>query len=638
MAIDPSFLDEIRQRASLIAVMGRRNKLVRSGRNWKICCPFHGEKTPSLYIYDDHHYHCYGCQAHGDVISYMMHAEGCNFLEAVEKLAAEVGLEVPKTYDPLSEERVKKAKSLTELLSYVEKAYCRKLYEDEGRDALSYLQKRGLKKEILERFGIGWAGSERTLLDVLLGAGFSLEHCKASGLFRLDERGEIKGALFFNRVMFPIRNRKGEVISFGGRILGDGQPKYVNGPETEVFSKKRNLFNLDRATGFVRKGAPLVVVEGYMDVIALDQAGISGAVAPLGTALGEEQLALLWRLSSEPILCLDGDQAGIKASLRTCEIAIPLLSDNKTLRFCRLENGDDPDSLVKREGRLVMEGLLKAARPLVEEVFLLLTAGQERPGPEKRASLRKRLVALADSIKDKTLSSEYRSTLLDLFFQRYRSRPSFNKGAYQPLSQGWRGQERGTRALGEIFARPTLSIIEGHEARLKILCVLLLYYPALFLEVEPAYSQLVLSNDLAQIREAFLEWAYSGTSLDKAACWAWMEEKGLDEICRKLMDSLLPALARRLKGEESLDEILDMWWHFYALVNFPQFEEEVQREIQEEIMRAYERPLAYLSKENALEPSNESQVESSFPKNLKAKMRVLDALRRGEKLEIEEDF
>lgn len=629
MAFDSGFLDILRQRVSLLAHIGRRHKLIRSGRNWKVCCPFHGEKTPSFHIYDDDHYHCYGCQAHGDVITYVMQSENCNFIEAVERLAAEAGLEVPKISDPQAEARRERAKNISDLLAYVQKRYRRHLYQDEGRAGLAYLQKRGLKEETLERFGLGWAGNERSLLEDLKSEGFSLEQCRSSGLFRLDERGEIKGGLFFNRVMFPIKNQKGEIISFGGRILGDGQPKYVNGPETEIFSKKRTLFNFDLAREAVRQGASLLVVEGYMDVIALDQAGIRGAVAPLGTAIGEEQLALLWRAAPAPIFCLDGDKAGIRASLRSCELALPFLTEKKTLRFCHLEAGDDPDSFVQREGRAAMERLIASARPLVEELFLLLTQGEENPGPEKRASLRKQLVSLAASIEDKTLSSEYRSSLLDFFFQRYRKVPPYKE-------RGRGGRERGFSSQSHIggFQGTAHQVIEADEERLKILLSLLYDHPALFPEVEHAYMQLLLPAELEEVRTLFLEWAEQTESFEREALRAWLREKDAEILCKKRISTPLRPVFDMREGRNSLEieEVLEIWWHFYGLMNFAHFEAEIQKEVQNEILKAYERPLSSEAQKNG-----ESET-LRFPERLSAKMRVLEALRRGEKIDLEENL
>ncbi len=322
MAFDPAFLDELRARTPIAAVIGRKTKLVRSGRQYRACCPFHGEKTPSFYVYDDH-FHCFGCGAHGDAISFVMQAEGRSFLEAIEGLASEAGLEVPRQA-PADRGRAERAKTLTDVLDAAQRGYVRRLQAPEGRAALAYLRGRGLADATIADHGLGWSGEGRgALLAELREQGFAPELVAEAGLLRLDEDGRPKGELFFNRVTFPIRDRRGGLVSFGGRTLGDGQPKYLNGPETPLFAKRRTLFGLERAASSMRTVRPagearagsreLVVVEGYMDVIALHQAGFAGAVAPLGTALTPEQLEALWRVAPAPVLCFDGDAAGLRA-------------------------------------------------------------------------------------------------------------------------------------------------------------------------------------------------------------------------------------------------------------------------------------------------------------------------------------
>src|SRR3954471_547654 len=312
MALPPAFLDELRARTPLPGLIGRKTRLARNGRQWKGCCPFHNEKTPSFYVYDDH-FHCFGCGAHGDAITFLMRGEGASFPEAVERLAAEAGLEVPKP-TPEAAARDRRARDLHGVLAAAEAAYRRRLALPEGRPALEYLKRRGLSDETIARFGLGWSGEGRgTLAAELKAEGIEPHQLVEAGLMKPRDPDRPEAGLsdmFFGRVMFPIRDRRGRVISFGGRILGDGQPKYVNGPETALFQKRRSLYGLDLAREAAFRGAAVVAVEGYMDVIALHQAGFGGAVAPLGTALTAEQMEALWGLSPEPVLCFDGDAAG----------------------------------------------------------------------------------------------------------------------------------------------------------------------------------------------------------------------------------------------------------------------------------------------------------------------------------------
>ncbi|MDE2005142.1 MAG: DNA primase, partial [Rhodospirillales bacterium] len=425
MALPSGFLDELRARTPLPALIGRRAKLERAGRQFKACCPFHGEKTPSFYIYDDH-YHCFGCGAHGDAISFVMQSEGAGFMEAVERLAGEAGLEVPQLSPALAEAEQRRH-TLAGALEAAAAFYQRRLFLPEGRRALDYLLGRGLTEETIRRFGLGWAGDSRGALAAELGReGISPELLEEAGLVRAPTEEGRGGAFFFNRVMFPIRDRRGAVISFGGRILGDGQPKYLNGPETALFAKRRHLYGLDLARAALReRGNParLVVVEGYMDVIALHQAGFGGAVAPLGTALTEDHLAELWRLSPAPVLCFDGDAAGARAAARSAELALPLLGPDRTLTLARLPEGEDPDTLVLRAGRTAFQTVLDAARPLAEALYDLVRDRTGDAGPEQRAALRHALIAASARIPDRALAEEYRRALLDRFFAARPGRP-----------------------------------------------------------------------------------------------------------------------------------------------------------------------------------------------------------------------
>ncbi len=304
---------------------------LRAGR-WKGCCPFHGEKTPSFYVYDDH-YHCFGCGAHGDAISFVMQSQGAGFLEAVEQLAAEAGMQVPKPTPEAAEaerQRLDLASRAGGGRRPASSAGCS--CPRARRGAATTCSAAACPSETIRRFGLGWSGEGRGALAAdLAREGVTQDQLVDAGLMRRDDETGRVFDLFFNRVMFPIRDRRGRTISFGGRILGDGQPKYVNGPETALFSKRRTLYAPGSgARGGAAAAPTLVVVEGYMDVIALAQAGFGGAVAPLGTALTEEQLEELWRLSPAPVLCFDGDAAGARAAARAAELALPMLAPDRT--------------------------------------------------------------------------------------------------------------------------------------------------------------------------------------------------------------------------------------------------------------------------------------------------------------------
>ena len=543
MALPPAFLDELRARTPLPGLIGRKTRLLKSGRNWKGCCPFHGEKTPSFYVYDDH-FHCFGCGAHGDAISFLMRAEGAAFPEAVERLAAEAGMEVPR---PSAQEaaRERRARDLHAVMATAAEAYHRRLFLPEGRPALDYLLRRGLKEQTIRDFALGWAPGGRGALAADLRAEEITEaQMIEAGLLRPGEAGDPPRDFFFARVMFPIRDRRGRVIAFGGRILGDGQPKYVNSPETPLFRKRMGLYGLDLAREGAFRGASVVAVEGYMDVIALHQAGFAGAVAPLGTALTAEQLEELWRISPEPTLCFDGDAAGARAAARAAELALPLISTERTLRFATLPAGEDPDTLTAKRGPAAFQAVLDAARPMSEALYGLIAEGRPAATPEQRAALRNRLAGAAGAIADKALGAEYRRVLLDRFFAASRPRAG------------------GARPAPRIAARP--AILEGpvQAERARMMFAIILRHPWLLPQVEEALGLLDLpEGPPAQLRAAIHAWHVAAEPLDSEGLIAHLAQYGAeDAVAWALAPTGLPQAA----GQGALPgEVEEGFWHFF---------------------------------------------------------------------------
>jgi DNA primase len=549
MALPPAFLDELRARTPLHALIGRKTRVAKSGRNWKACCPFHGEKTPSFYVYDDH-FHCFGCGAHGDAITFVMRAEGASFPEAVERLAAEAGMQVPKP-TPEAAARERRAQDLYGVLEAAGVAFQRRLRLAEGAEGLAYLRRRGLKEETIAAFGLGWSGGGRGAIAADLKAeGITPAQLAEAGLMREREGdGEGYSDLFFNRVMFPIRDRRGRVISFGGRTLGDGQPKYVNGPETPVFQKRRSLYALDLAKEAAFRGAKVVAVEGYMDVIALHQAGFGAAVAPLGTALTAEQMEELWRLSPEPILCFDGDAAGARAAARAAEAALPMLSAERTLRLATLTGGEDPDTLVAKGGPAAFQAVLDAARPLSEALYGLITEGRPSATPEQRAALRNRLAAVAATIPDKALAAEYRRALTDRFF-----------AATRPAPRGTPG-----RKLLPPRPRPVIDPARVREAQGRALLAITVRHPWLLHEVEESLGLLDFGHGvLSQCRALVFTWLAGADELDSGQLMDHLAKGGMGEFVASLLrDPGIPAAAG---PEAQPKEVLDAWWHFFGLL------------------------------------------------------------------------
>ena len=392
MAFPPQFLDELRARLPVSEVVGRKVRLVRKGREHSGLCPFHNEKTPSFTVNDEKaFYHCFGCGQHGDVITFVMETEGLSFPEAVERLASQAGLQVPQS-SPEERERAKVRNTLYDVVEQVCAWYEDNLRQTGGREALDYLRGRGFTEETIRTFRLGYSPDGRgRLLQAMEAKGIRKDQLVEAGLIKLPEGGGDPRDYFFNRVMFPISDGRGRVIAFGGRILGDGQPKYLNSPETPLFHKGRNLYNFAMAREASRDLGTVIVAEGYTDVIALAQAGLPNAVAPLGTAVTEEQIGLLWRVADEPVLCFDGDTAGERAALRAAERALPLLKPGKTLRFMGLPAGEDPDSLVQSRGADGFRHIMGSARQLADVIWQTESSASPHDTPERRADLERRI-------------------------------------------------------------------------------------------------------------------------------------------------------------------------------------------------------------------------------------------------------
>jgi len=415
MAITPQWKDELRARLTLSALVQRSVKLTRAGREWKGCCPFHEEKTPSFYVNDaKQFYHCFGCGAHGDAISWMVDHVGLSFLDAIKELAAMAGMEVPAP-DPVAAKKAEARASLIDVTEAAQRFFAESLAAPGGAAARAYLARRGFAPELCRAFGFGWAPEERHALGRALGH-FGEPMLEAAGLRAVSEAGE-RYDRFRGRVMLPIHDPRGRVIAFGGRILAprEGLAKYLNSPDTELFDKGRTLYNLHRAAPAVRQSGRVVVVEGYMDVIALASAGIAEAVAPLGTALTEMQLELLWRLAEVPLLCFDGDSAGERAAMRAITRALPLLAPGRSLAIVRLPRGQDPDDLVRQQGRAGIERLLEAPLSLIEALWQFERDAAPLATPEAKAGLKARLMAHVETIADPEIRALYRRELSDRF-------------------------------------------------------------------------------------------------------------------------------------------------------------------------------------------------------------------------------
>ncbi len=418
MALSPQWLDELRMRTTLSAVIGRTLRLTKAGREFKACCPFHNEKTPSFYVNDEKgFYHCFGCEAHGDAIRWLTDQRGMPFMDAVKELAAEAGMEVPAP-DPRAAQRAEKRASLHDVTAAAQEWFESNLRGSEGMQARSYLGRRGFSDSIVREFGFGYAPEDRQALKRAL-ARFEEPMLIEAGM-RITVEDKEPYDRFRGRLMLPIHDTRGRVIAFGGRILDSeatpNAPKYLNSPDTPLFDKGRTLYNLHRAAPAARQSGRLIVVEGYMDAIALTNAGIREAVAPLGTALTENQIELLWRQVERPILCFDGDNAGQRAARRAIERALPILQPGHSLGIAHLPPGKDPDDLIRESGVESFIETITHANSLVEELWRIERHAEPLDTPEQKAGLKARLIEQIESIKDQTIRSLYRRDLFELFF------------------------------------------------------------------------------------------------------------------------------------------------------------------------------------------------------------------------------
>ncbi|MBR0910838.1 DNA primase [Bradyrhizobium japonicum] len=417
MRFTPQFLDELRARLSVSEVVGKRVKLKKAGREWKGLSPFQQEKTPSFYVNDQKgFYHDFSSGKHGDIITFVMETDGLPFAEAVERLAGMAGLALPAV-TPDAARHEQRRRTLHDVMELAAKFFAETLASRVGAKARGYLADRAISPATQVQFRLGYAPPppERFALKEHLGKlGVSVEDMIETGLLVAGNDIPVPYDRFRDRVMFPITDLRGRVIAFGGRALEKDVPaKYLNSPETPLFHKGDNLYNHQTARKATHDGSALIVVEGYVDVIAMVTAGFAGAVAPLGTALTENQLALLWKMADEPILCFDGDRAGQKAAYRAADLALPFLAPGKSLRFALLPEGQDPDDLVRSGGRGAIEDVIAAAKPLAEMIWSRELEGGNFATPERRAALEARVKELSNGIRDEVVRRYYRDDFAD---------------------------------------------------------------------------------------------------------------------------------------------------------------------------------------------------------------------------------
>ena len=417
MAFDKAFLDSLRDRISIVDVISRYVPLTRKGKEQWGCCPFHSEKTASFSVNEDKNfYHCFGCGAHGDVITFIMQTLHLSFIEAVEKLCQDAGIPIP-TATAEQKQRDKESHDLFEVLKLAADFYKDQLYTDEGKVGLDYLRKRQLSDDMIANFHLCFAPNGNKLMQYLKSKGVDFKTVLKAGLVRISERNGQPYDYFRNRVLFPITDSRGRIIAFGGRVMDDSLPKYLNSPETLVFSKGRNLYGLAQARVQAIETKQVIATEGYMDTISLHQFGFRTAVAPLGTAITEMQIELLWKLAPEPTLCFDSDGAGRKAGIRAALRVLPILKPGYSLKFCLIEGAKDPDEFLHAYGHDKFQEMLDTkCISLSDILWMYFTAEREVKTPEQRAGLEQDIVRELSRIKSESIRKFY----LEEFTNRMR--------------------------------------------------------------------------------------------------------------------------------------------------------------------------------------------------------------------------
>ena len=453
MRFTPQFLDELRARLPVSEVVGKRVKLKKAGREWKGLSPFQQEKSPSFTVNDQKgFYHDFSSGRHGNIFDFVMETEGVSFPEAVERLASMAGMAVPAA-TPDAARHEQRRKTLHDVMELAAKFFADTLASRNGAKARGYLADRSISPATQVQFRIGYATGERFALKEHLGShGISTEDMVEAGLLVAGDGIPVPYDRFRDRVMFPITDARGRVIAFGGRALEKDVPaKYLNSPETPLFHKGDNLYNLATARQATHNGAPLIVVEGYVDVIAMVTTGFAASVAPLGTALTENQLALLWKMADEPILCFDGDRAGQKAAYRAADLALPHLKPGKSLRFALLPEGQDPDDLARTGGRGAIEEVISAARGLADMIWSREIEGGSFGTPERRAALEARIGELTNGVRDEVVRRYYRQDLaerLQRTFAPEAARGGYGRGNFLKSKGGESGRRFTPRPPG----------------------------------------------------------------------------------------------------------------------------------------------------------------------------------------------
>jgi DNA primase len=597
MRFSPQFLDELRARLPVSEVVGRRVKLKKSGSEWRGLSPFNKEKTPSFFVNDQKSmWFDFSAGKNGNIFDFLMLTEGLSFPEAVERLAGQAGLALPK----LSHEEVardERRKTLNDIVELAAKFFEATLASRAGAKARGYLADRGIDPPTQLKFRLGYAPNERFALKEHLGRqGVSTEDMVEAGLLVAGEDIPLPYDRFRERVMFPIADLRHRVIAFGGRALEkDVQAKYLNSPETPLFHKGGTLYNIAAARAAAHKGAPVIAVEGYVDVIAMVQAGYDASVAPLGTALTADQLELLWKIAEEPMLCFDGDAAGRRAAYRAIDLALPLLRPGKSLKFASLPEGHDPDDLLRAGGHEAINEVIGAARPLVHVLWMRETEAGSLDTPERRAAFEARLAQVIASIGDDSVRKYYRSEFGDrlrrLFEGDERVRlQSGRRGLRTRVGVPWalnrnvviRGRNSGDRARAGgrliasepyIAASPQLAaspVHRGHRAAIPRREALILHavinHPWLLHDhLEELAGVELRHSEATKVKAALIDIFAHGSATDAEGMRTELDRRGLAEVAARIHKAITTSSVWGAEAGAGPDDVLMTWKQLVAL-------------------------------------------------------------------------
>ena len=557
MSLPPGFLDELRSRLSIGQVVGRkvmwdtRKSNQGKGDLWAPC-PFHQEKSASFHV-DDRKgfYYCFGCHAKGDAITFVRETENVDFMEAVKILAAEAGLPVPQS-DPRAQEKADHRTLLVDVMEQAVQWHRMQLQTGAAAQARDYLARRGLSAEAQARWDIGFAPSNGGVMAQLVGKGVAQKLVIDAGLAAESDRGGSPYDRFRGRIIFPIRDARGRAIGLGGRAMDpNARAKYLNSPETALFDKGRSLYNHGPAREAAGKGKPLIVAEGYMDVIALSEAGFGATVAPLGTAITEDQLRMLWRIAPEPIIALDGDTAGLRAAMRVIDIALPLLEAGQSLRFAIMPEGMDPDDLIKSQGAGAMQALLDQAIPMVQLLWQRETEGKNFDSPERKAALDKALREKIKLIQDPSIRSHYGEAIKEMRWALFR--PARGGAPKRGGQRAWaRNQEPWQRDIAPV-ASSKMSVLAAGAAdedylREAVILAVLILNPAAAPAFEAAIEQMRCADpDHRALRDHILH--HLADTDDGAGLRNSVGEDSLERLRRQGHVSVVPAVRRPGEGD-----------------------------------------------------------------------------------------